>query len=79
LVIARASLTMSYVPAADRTLYTTPDNYSTILAALMPNAANYQALLDPERGTIRNVMGFEVVEVPHLTAGGAGDTREDAP
>ena len=24
-------------------------------------------------------MGFEVVEVPHLTAGGAGDTREDAP
>lgn len=79
LTIARASLTKNYVPAADRTFYTTPDNYSAILAALMPNAANYQALIDPERGTIRNVMGFEVVEVPHLTAGGAGDDREDTP
>lgn len=75
---ARAALTKNYVPASDRTFYTTPDNYSAILAALMPNAANYQSLIDPERGTIRNVMGFEVVEVPHLTAGGGGDNREEA-
>lgn len=74
---ARASLTKNYVPASDRVFYTSPENYSAILAALMPNAANYQALLDPERGTIRNVMGFEVVEVPHLTLGGAGTTRDD--
>ncbi|QHJ79945.1 MAG: hypothetical protein [Caudoviricetes sp.] len=73
LTLARARLTTNYVPAADRTFYTTPDNYSAILAALMPNAANYAALIDPERGSIRNVMGFEVVEVPHLTIGGAGD------
>lgn len=76
---ARAALTKDYVPASDRTFYTTPDNYSAILAALMPNAANYAALIDPEKGSIRNVMGFEVVEVPHLTAGGAGDNREDSP
>ena len=75
---ARAKLTTNYVPASDRTFYTTPDNYSAILAALMPNAANYAALIDPESGSIRNVMGFEVIEVPHLTAGGAGDDREDA-
>lgn len=75
---ARAGLTKNYVPATDRTFYTTPDNYSAILAALMPNAANYASLIDPEKGSIRNVMGFEVVEVPHLTAGGAGDDREDA-
>lgn len=74
---ARAKLTRNYVPAGDRVFYTTPEVYSAILAALMPNAANYQALIDPERGSIRNVMGFEVVEVPHLTAGGAGDDRED--
>lgn len=78
LTIARAKLTSNYVPSADRTFYTTPEVYSAILAALMPNAANYAALIDPERGSIRNVMGFEVVEVPHLTAGGAGDDREDA-
>lgn len=74
---ARAGLTKDYVPASDRVFYTTPDYYSAILAALMPNAANYAALIDPERGSIRNVMGFEVVEVPHLTAGGAGDDRPD--
>lgn len=78
LTIARAKLTQNYVPAADRTFYTTPDNYSAILAALMPNAANYAALIDPETGHIRNVMGFEVIEVPHLTIGGAGDDREDS-
>lgn len=79
LTLARARLTKNYVPSSDRTFYTTPDNYSAILAALMPNAANYQALIDPSTGSIRNVMGFEVIEVPHLTAGGAGNDREDAP
>lgn len=72
---ARAALTKNYVPASDRVFYCDPDSYSAILAALMPNAANYAALIDPERGSIRNVMGFEVVEVPHLTAGGAGTKR----
>lgn len=79
LTIARARLTKNYVPAADRKFYTSPDNYSAILAAMMPHAANYSALIDPESGNIRNVMGFEVIEVPHLTEGGAGDDRTDAP
>lgn len=69
---ARAALTKNYVPAGDRFFYTTPDAYSAILAAMMPNAANYAALIDPETGNIRNVMGFTVIEVPHLTAGGVG-------
>lgn len=73
LTTARAKLTKNYVPAGDRKFYTTPENYSAILAALMPNSANYAALIDPETGNIRNVMGFEVIEVPHLTVGGAGD------
>ena len=71
LTLARAKLTKNYVPSGDRFFYTTPENYSAILAALMPNAANYAALIDPETGNISNVMGFTVVEVPHLTAGGA--------
>src|SRR5690606_14316415 len=56
LTTARAKLTNNYVPASDRKFYTTPDNYSAILAALMPNSANYAALIDPETGNIRNVM-----------------------
>lgn len=69
---ARAALTKNYAPSADRVAFVTPDGYSAILSALMPNEANYMALIDPETGSIRNVMGFEVIEVPHLTAGGAG-------
>lgn len=76
LTTARAKLTKNYVPAADRKAYVDPDTYSAILAALMPNSANYAALIDPETGNIRNVMGFEVIEVPHLTVGGAGDDAE---
>ncbi|WCD55412.1 minor capsid protein [Pseudomonas phage phi 21A] len=73
LTLARAKLTKNYVPASDRFFYTSPEDYSAILAALMPNAANYAALIDPETGYIRNVMGFVVIEVPHLTVGGSGD------
>lgn len=69
---ARAGLTKNYAPASDRVAFVTPDGYSAVLAALMPNEANYAALIDPETGSIRNVMGFEVIEVPHLTQGGAG-------
>ncbi|QOC54768.1 major capsid protein [Aeromonas phage T7-Ah] len=64
---ARAEFTKNYIPTDDRTFFTSPDIYSAILAALMPNAANYAALIDPETGNIRNVMGFEVVETPHMT------------
>lgn len=73
LTLARAKLTKNYVPASDRFFYTSPEDYSAILAALMPNAANYAALIDPETGNIRNVMGFTIIEVPHLVVGGSGD------
>lgn len=76
LTLARGRLTKNYVPASDRSFFTSPDDYSAILAALMPNAANYAALIEPETGNIRNVMGFTVIEVPHLTVGGAGDDHD---
>ena len=78
LTLARARLTKNYVPAGDRRYYTSPEDYSAILSALMPYAANYAALIDPETGNIRNVMGFEVIEVPHLTVGGAGTDSDGA-
>ena len=70
LTLHRAAFTRNFVPAGDRTFYTSPEDYSAILSALMPNAANYAALIDPETGNIRNVMGFEVVETPLMTLNG---------
>ncbi|UMO76110.1 major capsid protein [Pseudomonas phage P413] len=78
LTLARARLTKNYVPSADRRYFTSPEDYSAILSALMPNASNWAALTDPETGNIRNVMGFEVIEVPHLTVGGAGTDADGA-
>lgn len=79
LTLQRAEFTKRYVPTGDRTFFTSPDVYSMILAALMPNAANYAALIDPETGNIRNVMGFEVVETPHMTQSDAAvDNPADA-
>jgi len=81
LTLMRAAFTRNFVPAGDRTFYTNPEVYSAILTAMMPNAANYAALIDPETGNIRNVMGFEVVETPLMTlahVGGAVDNPADA-
>lgn len=76
LTTARGGLTKNYVPTGDRYCYVSPDDYSAVLTALMPNASNWSALMDPETGNLRNVMGFVVIEVPHLTVGGAGDDTE---
>lgn len=78
LTVMRAEFTKRYIPSGDRTFFTSPDVYSMILAALMPNAANYAALIDPETGNIRNVMGFEVVETPHMTKADAVDNQTAA-
>lgn len=71
LAAARMRLTKNYVPNADRYFFCTPEAYASILAALMPQAASYQAIIDPTTGTLRNVHGFEIIEVPHFEAGGA--------
>lgn len=68
---ARMRLTKLYVPNADRFFFCTPETYASILAALMPQAASYQAIIDPTTGTLRNVHGFEIIEVPHFEQGGA--------
>lgn len=68
---ARMRLTKNYVPDADRYFFCTPEAYSCVLAALMPQSSNYQAIIDIETGNLRNVHGFEIIEVPHFESGGA--------
>lgn len=66
LLAARAEMTKNYVPMNDRYCLLTPEGYSAVIKALMPDAANYQALFDPNSGKLQTICGFEVVEVPHL-------------
>jgi hypothetical protein len=70
LMTTRATFTTNYVPGGDRYFFCKPEVYTAILLALLPNVANYPALIDMETGNIKNVAGFTVIEVPHLLDGG---------
>ena len=66
LLAARAAFTKNYVPMGDRYCLLTPEGYSALIKALMPDSANYQALFDPNSGKLQTICGFEVIEAPHL-------------
>lgn len=66
LIQARAQFTNNWVPAGDRYFLVTPEGYSAIIRALMPDAANYHAIFSPESGKLMNVCGFEIVETPNF-------------
>lgn len=68
---ARAVQTKLYVADGDRYFYVTPEAYSCILAALMPNAAHFAAVIDIKTGNLSGVHGYTIVEVPHFELGGA--------
>lgn len=70
LLAARAQMTKNYVPQGDRYCLLTPEGYSAVMKALMPDAANYHALFDPNTGKLQTICGFEVIEVPHLLNNG---------
>lgn len=67
LIEARAKFTDNWVPQGDRYCLVTPEGYSAIIRALMPDAANYMAMFDPTSGALKNVCGFEIVETPNFT------------
>lgn len=71
LAATRMRFTKMRVPAADRYAFLTPEAHASVLTALMPNAANYQAVIDISTGALKNVHGFELIEVPHFESGGA--------
>ena len=70
LLKARAQFTNNYVPQGDRYCLLTPEGYSALIRALMPDSANYQALFDPNSGKLQNVCGFEIIETPNLLNSG---------
>lgn len=66
LIKARAHFTRNWVPAGDRYCLVSPEAYSAIIRALMPDQANYHAIFDPTSGKLMNVCGFEIVETPNI-------------
>lgn len=67
LIEARAQFTKNWVPAGDRYFLVSPEGYSAICRALMPDAANFAAIFDPNTGKLQNVCGFQIVETPNFS------------
>lgn len=76
LLAARAQMTKNYVPMGDRYCLLTPEGYSAVMKALMPDSANYHALFDPNTGKLQTICGFEVIEVPHLLNDGVDEKHK---
>lgn len=72
----RTVFTKNRVPASDRYAYLTPEAYASVLMALMPNVANYQAIINIQNGQLLAVHGFELIETPHFEDGGADSKHE---
>lgn len=73
---AQEKLYKNYVPESERYFYISPTGYASLLSALLPTSANYSALINAEKGTLTNIMGFEIIQVPFLSslADGVGGT-----
>ena len=75
---AQALMNKQYVPTGERYLYCEPEVYAAISAALLPTGSNFSAISNPQTGTLSNIFGFEVIQVPHLTVGGI-DSKHQFP
>ena len=73
---AQAKLNAQYVPQGERYFYCKPEVYAAISAALLPTGSNFAAISNPQSGTLTNIFGFEIIQVPHLTVGGVGGKHQ---
>lgn len=67
----KAKLSNQYVPQTDRFVYMTPDGVSALIASWNAINRDFGAVGTLVDGVITKLAGFNIVEVPHLTIGGA--------
>lgn len=67
----KAKFSMNYVPDSDRFVYMTPTGVSALIANKTVLDRDYGGIATIREGNIDMVAGFKIIEVPHLTEGGA--------
>lgn len=70
----KAQFTNNYVPLADRIAYMKPEAVSAIIANKTAIDRDYGAVATIVDGELAKLCGFTIVQVPHLTVGGADKT-----
>lgn len=71
----KAKWTGNYVPMEERFVYLKPEMASAIIASKTAIDRDYGAVATIVDGNLDKLCGFKIIEVPHLTAGGADKTN----
>ena len=71
LLNVKAKMSQNYVPASDRYVFMTPVGVNALVASLVAINRDYGAVATITEGNVLRVAGFDIIETPHLTAGGA--------
>lgn len=71
----KAKFSKNYVPLEERYAYMTPTAVASLIASVTAINRDFGAVATIVEGNIDRLCGFKIVEVPHLTIGGADKTN----
>lgn len=71
LLDVKTKMSNNYVPANDRYVFMTPTGVNALVASLVAINHDYGAVATITEGNVLRVAGFDIIETPHLTSGGA--------
>ena len=71
----KAKFSNQYVPATERYVYMKPDGVAALVASWNAINRDFGAVGTLVDGNITKIAGFNIIEVPHLTYGGADGTH----
>ena len=71
----KAKFSNQYVPATERYVYMKPDGVAALVASWDAINRDFGAVGTLVDGNVTKIAGFNIIEVPHLTAGGADGTH----
>lgn len=71
----KAKFSNQYVPATERYVYMKPEGVAALVASWNAINRDFGAVGTLVDGNITKLAGFNIIEVPHLTAGGADGTH----
>lgn len=68
-------MSLNRVPKTERYAFVTPEYYAAIVRSLVAINRDYSGLGSIAEGNVLRVAGFDIIECPHLTDGGAATTN----
>lgn len=71
LLNVKTKMSQNYVPATERYVFMTPTGVNALVASLVAINHDYGAVATITEGNVLRVAGFDIIETPHLTSGGA--------